>query len=141
VREVIGNEGALLVGVDLKKSPALLHAAYNDAAGVTAAFNLNLLTRMNRELDADFDIAAFRHHAFFDPLAGRVEMHLLSLKAQSAHIGEFTFNFRADETIHTEISCKYSTEEFHEIAAEVGFAPLKVWVDDARLFSVHLLSA
>ena len=140
VREVIGRDGAFLVGVDLKKSPALLHAAYNDAAGVTAAFNLNLLSRMNRELGADFDIAAFRHHAFFAPVAGRVEMHLLSLKPQFAHIGELAVEFRAGETIHTEISRKYGDEEFHELAAEVGFVPLKVWIDDAQLFSLHLLS-
>ena len=137
---LIGGDGAFLVGVDLKKSPALLHAAYNDAAGVTAAFNLNLLSRMNRELGADFDIVAFRHHAFFAPVAGRVEMHLLSLKPQFAHIGELAVEFRAGETIHTEISRKYGDEEFHELAAEVGFVLLKVWIDDAQLFSLHLLS-
>lgn len=137
---VAGPGGAMLVGVDLKKDPARLHAAYNDAQGVTAAFNLNLLTRINRELGGNFDVGAFEHHAFYDADEGRIEMHLRSLREQSVSVAGQTFHFRAGETIHTENSCKYSVAEFQQLAREAGFAAAHCWTDAAQLFSVHYLS-
>lgn len=133
--------GAMLIGVDLKKSEAMLHAAYNDALGVTAAFNLNLLARINRELGANFDLPAFRHRAFYNRDAGRIEMHLASLKDQQVALGGRTFSFRRDETIHTENSYKYSVEEFETLAGEAGFEPARCWIDPQHLFSVHYLLA
>jgi dimethylhistidine N-methyltransferase len=133
--------GAMLVGVDLKKAEALLNAAYNDAQGVTAAFNLNVLARINRELGADFDLSAFRHHAFYNDGAGRIEMHLVSRKDQHVALGGRVLQFRADETIHTENSYKYSVAEFEELARGAGFAPEHCWVDPQRLFAIHYLVA
>jgi dimethylhistidine N-methyltransferase len=138
IADLCGAGGALLIGVDLKKDPAILDAAYNDAAGVTAAFNLNLLARMNRELEADFDPSAFRHRAFYDPNRGRVEMHLVSLRHQWVRVGGVLVPFAAGETIHTENSHKYTVEEFGRLADRVGFRPVKVWTDPDRLFSVQL---
>jgi dimethylhistidine N-methyltransferase len=132
--------GAMLVGVDLKKDAARLNAAYNDARGVTAEFNLNLLARINRELQADFDLAAFRHHAFYNGALGRVEMHLVSLKAQRVSMGGATFAFRGGETIHTENSYKYSVDEFHALARSAGFEPGRCWTDGERQFAVHHLT-
>jgi dimethylhistidine N-methyltransferase len=140
-RSLAGAQGAMLVGVDLKKDPGLLHAAYNDAQGVTAAFNLNLLRRINRELAADFDLAAFRHVAFYDAAAGRIEMHLESLQVQTVTVGGHSFAFDAGERLHTENSCKYSVGEFRRLAQAAGFRPERVWVDADRLFAVHLLRA
>jgi dimethylhistidine N-methyltransferase len=140
MREMLGG-GGLLVGVDLVKDPALLHAAYNDAAGVTAAFNKNLLARANRELDADFDLDAFAHYAPYNPKAQRIEMYLVSLKRQSARLPDGMVEFSAGETIHTEDSHKYSIETFREIAARAGFSPRAVWTDENRLFSLHWLEA
>jgi len=137
--DIAGAGGAMLVGVDLKKDPALLQAAYNDAQGVTAAFNLNLLARINRELDGDFDLNAFEHHAYYDADEGRIEMHLRSLCEQSVTVAGNTFHFHQGETIHTENSCKYSVEEFQQLARDAGFAAARVWVDAARLFSIHYL--
>jgi len=140
-RAQVGARGAMLVGVDLKKDPNLLHAAYNDARGVTAAFNLNLLARINRELAGDFDLRRFRHYAFFNASLGRIEMHLVSLSRQSARAGQQRFEFEAGETIHTENSYKYSVEEFRAIAEEAGFEGRKVWLDRRGLFSLHGLTA
>ena len=137
VRRMAGAGGALLIGVDLKKDKATLEAAYDDAAGVTAKFNLNLLERMNRELGADFKPERFRHKAFYDPIRGWVEMHLESRYAQVAHVGGRRFDFAVGETIHTEISCKYSVAEFQELARKAGFSAQKVWTDPRQLFSVH----
>lgn len=134
-----GTGGAMLVGVDLKKDPEKLHAAYNDAQGVTAAFNLNLLVRINRELNGNFDLAAFEHHAYYDDAAGRIEMHLRSLRDQEVRVGPRTFSFAKGETIHTENSCKYTVEEFQHLAREAGFTPAKTWCDGAGLFSIHFL--
>lgn len=136
---LVGPGGAMLVGVDLKKDPALLHAAYNDSQGVTAAFNLNLLARMNRELGANFEPAAFRHYAFYNTLESRVEMHLVSLKTQRVDLPGLKLVFREGETIHTENSYKYTVEEFQRLASEAGFAPAQVWMDAERQFSVHYL--
>lgn len=140
-QQLVGSGGAMLVGVDLKKAPALLHAAYNDAQGVTAQFNLNLLIRINRELGGNFDPAMFRHHAFYSEPMGRIEMHLVSAKDQTIRIDGRRFEFRSGETIHTENSCKYGVEEFQALVQRTGFTPVHVWVDERRLFSVHLLQA
>jgi L-histidine Nalpha-methyltransferase len=141
VSRLVQPDGGLLIGVDLKKDPLLLHAAYNDAQGVTAAFNLNLLARMNRELEADFDLAAFQHRAFYDERLGRIEMHLKSLRAQDVTVAGQQFRFRPGESIHTENSYKYGLEDFQSLAARAGFRPIKAWTDPARLFSVHYLES
>lgn len=129
--------GGLLIGVDLKKPAPLLHAAYNDAQGVTAAFNLNLLSRINRELGADFDLAAFEHWAFYDEDVGRIEMHLRACRAQQVILANQIFSFAEGETIHTENSCKYAIDEFITLASSAGWQPVRVWTDQAQLFSVH----
>jgi dimethylhistidine N-methyltransferase len=140
VRRVCGRGGSLLIGVDLKKDPSLLNAAYNDAAGVTAAFNLNLLTRINRELGANFDTSAFEHHAFFNAAAGRVEMHLVSRRRQRVELGDgASISFEPGETIHTENCYKYTLASFRALAAEAGYRPEQVWTDEAGWFSVHYL--
>jgi L-histidine Nalpha-methyltransferase len=139
-RRVVGADGAMLVGVDLKKDARLLHAAYNDAAGITASFTLNLLTRINRELDGDFDLAKFMHDASYNPVEGKVEIFIRSLAEQVVTIAGERFRFRRGEGIHTEDSCKYSVPEFQSLAARAGFAPSRVWTDAAQLFSIHLLA-
>jgi len=136
----LGRGGAALIGVDLKKDPARLNAAYNDAQGITARFNLNLLERLNRELGAGFDLSAFRHRAFFDEASGRVEMHLESLCAQTVALGAQQFSFAAGETIRTEISCKYSIVEFQQRARDAGYTPVQCWTDKDALFAVHYLT-
>ena len=127
----------MLIGVDLKKETDILEAAYNDRAGVTAAFNLNLFERVNRELDGDIDIDRFEHLAFYSSLEGRVEIYIRSLADQTARIAEKRFRFAKDERIHTEYSYKYSVEEFRALAARAGFRPVDTWIDPAQLFSVH----
>ena len=139
-RELAGPGGGLLIGVDLKKDTARLNAAYNDARGITAEFNLNLLARINRELGAAFDLAAFRHFAFYNEALGRIEMHLVSARAQSVTIGGGVFRFRADETIHTENSYKYSIPEFQELGRGADLVPVECWTDADRLFAVHYLA-
>jgi L-histidine Nalpha-methyltransferase len=129
----------LVVGIDLVKDEATLNRAYNDAEGVTAKFNLNLLARINRELDADFDLAAFQHRAFFNRAFSRIEMHLLSTKRQQVHINGVTIDFRAGETIHTENSYKYTIESFRALARGSGWSPIEVFTDG--MFSVHALRA
>jgi dimethylhistidine N-methyltransferase len=137
----VGPGGSLLIGVDLKKDSESLHAAYNDSLGVTAAFNKNLLRRMNVELGADFDLASFRHQAFYNSEAGRIEMHLESLKDQRVRVNGTFIAFRGGETIHTENSYKFHVEEFQGLAAAAGFRPVRVWTDRQRLFSVQYLTA
>jgi uncharacterized SAM-dependent methyltransferase len=126
----------MLVGVDLKKDANLLHAAYNDARGVTAAFNLNVLARANRELGADFDLRRFGHYAFYNPALGRIEMHLVSLARQSVAVGEHRFTLERGETIHTENSYKYTVPEFAALAREAGFRAERVWHDGRQRFAV-----
>jgi dimethylhistidine N-methyltransferase len=133
--------GGLLIGADLIKDPAMLHAAYNDASGITAAFNKNLLTRANRELDAEFDLDAFSHYAFYNPSTARVEMYLLSAAQQRVRIADTFVDFAEGEAIHTEDSHKYTIESFRTLAWEAGFVPRQVWCDEHRLFSVHWLEA
>ena len=137
--QVLGDGAMLIVGVDLDKDPRILHAAYNDAAGVTAEFNVNLLRRINRELGADFDLGRFEHRAFYDHAQKRIEMHLVSLGRQRVRIGTTVVEFEAGETIHTENSYKYSVEGFQALARAAGWRPVTVWTDDARLFAVHTL--
>lgn len=141
VREFVGAEGGLLIGVDMKKDKQRLEAAYNDCAGVTAAFNLNLLHRINRELGADFDVSKFRHHAFYNEALGRIEMHLLSLSAQQVNIDGRLISFREGESIHTENSYKYSPDEFAALAESAGFRITQTWQDEQQLFGVFYLRA
>ncbi len=139
LRPLLGPDGALLIGVDLKKDPAVLHAAYNDVTGVTAMFNLNLLVRLRRELNAEFDLAAFAHDAFYNEAAGRIEMHLVSRKAQRVRVDGRYFIFARDESIHTENSYKYTVTEFHALACAAGYAIERTWTDPNEMFSVHYL--
>ena len=128
-----------LIGVDLKKSTDVLERAYNDAAGVTAAFNLNMLTHLNQMLDGTFDITRFEHHAFYNEEKGRIEMHLRSQLDQLVQVGDVTVPFKQGETIHTENSYKYSKEEFETLARQSGFHPVNCWIDADERFSVHYL--
>jgi dimethylhistidine N-methyltransferase len=133
--------GALLIGADLVKDPERLHAAYNDAADVTALFNKNVLARANRELGANFDLDAFAHYAPYNPLAQRVEMYLVSLARQRVRVLGRTFEFEQGEAIHTEDSHKYTVSGFRSLAREAGFEPTAVWTDADNLFSLHWLEA
>lgn len=137
VGRTLGPDSILIVGVDLIKASEILHAAYNDAAGVTAKFNLNLLARINRELGADFNLKQFEHHAFYNRERNRIEMHLASLKRQKVKVCGETIDFRVGETIHTENSYKYSVESFGALARGNGWTPLAVWKDPENLFSVQ----
>ncbi len=137
---LVGSGGGMLIGIDMKKDPQILHAAYNDAKGVTAAFNLNLLVRMNRDLSANFDLSSFSHYAFYSPQGSRIEMHLVSLKNQVVSVAKQEFDFSKGESIHTENSYKFNLEEFQELAEEGGFNLVKVWSDDNQFFSICYLS-
>lgn len=137
--ETLGAGGALLIGADLHKDPAILEAAYDDGQGVTAQFNLNLLNRINRELDADFDLDRFEHRALYDAEAHRIEMHLVSGERQQVRIGEASFGFETGESIHTENSHKFTIDGFRELARSAGFEPGAVWTDADALFSLHWL--
>ncbi|MCJ2137213.1 L-histidine N(alpha)-methyltransferase [Methylobacterium sp. J-026] len=136
---ILGAGAHMIVGVDLVKDTATLESAYDDAEGVTAAFNLNLLTRINRELAGRFDLDAFAHRAVFNPQASRIEMHLVARNAQDVAVGSDTFAFAAGETIHTESSYKYTRETFRALAERAGWTWIKVWTDPQNLFSVHAL--
>ena len=131
----------LIIGVDLVKDPAILNAAYNDAAGVTAAFNLNLLERINRELDGEFKLEKFCHRAFYNREKQRVEMHLVSLARQKVRVMGKLIDFRRGETIHTENSYKYTVELFRSHARSAGWTPAAFWLDEQKYFSVHALVA
>jgi dimethylhistidine N-methyltransferase len=137
--ELLGEGGALLIGADLWKDRTVLEAAYDDAQGVTADFNLNLLRRINRELDGNFDLDGFRHEARCVDETQRVEMHLVSEKDQQAVVAGNRFSFARGETIHTECSHKYTVEGFQALAEEGGFAPRQAWLDRDRRFSLHFL--
>jgi L-histidine Nalpha-methyltransferase len=138
--QLAGTNGAMLIGVDSKKSPAVLNAAYNDAAGYTAAFNLNLLARMQRELGAQLDLDGFAHYAYYNAALGRIEMHLVSLKKQIIDLKNEAFQLDEGETIHTENSYKYTVQEFQQLARAAGWRPKMLWSDRAGLFNVHYLS-
>jgi len=137
VARILGSKSVLIIGVDLIKDGEVLNAAYNDAADVTAAFNLNLLTRINRELGGNFDLAAFEHHAFYNRERNRIEMHLASLKRQKVKVLGETIEFRAGETIHTENSYKYSVDSLRALARGVGWLPDGVWTDKQGYFSIQ----
>jgi dimethylhistidine N-methyltransferase len=134
---ILGPGGEILIGVDLKKDPKILNAAYNDRGGVTAQFNLNLFERINRELDGDLDINRFEHVAFYNEIEGRVEIYIRSLANQEAWIAGKPVLFAERELIHTEYSYKYSVLEFRALAARAGFRPVDTWTDPEELFSVH----
>lgn len=140
-RAALAPGGRLIVGVDLKKDARKLVLAYNDAAGVTAAFNLNLLARINRELGGTFDLGAFRHEAIYNPREGRIEMHIESARDQDVRVLGLRVRFRAGERIHTENSYKYSIGQFQELARAAAWLPQRVWTDKDDLFSVHELVA
>jgi dimethylhistidine N-methyltransferase len=139
LHEVIGDDGAVLIGVDAHKDTATLNAAYNDSAGVTAQFNLNALARLNAMLGSDFDLQRFRHHAFYNEALRRIEMHLVSEVRQSVTVAGHAIDFDAGETIHTENSYKYSLEDFQQLAGRAGFGVEESWYDEAQLFGVHFL--
>jgi dimethylhistidine N-methyltransferase len=135
-----GRAGGLLIGVDLKKDSATLERAYNDSLGITAAFNLNLLERLNRELGANFEIPWFQHTAFYNSKKGRIEMHLTSLRSQAVRIGDVLISFKPGESILTEVSYKYSVPEFVELASMGGCSVSGLWTDESKLFSVYYLT-
>ena len=141
IANVCRGGGGLLIGVDLKKDRQVLEAAYNDRAGVTSQFNLNLLERVNRELGADFDLDQWRHRAIYNSNAGRIEMHLISEIDQFVHLDEHKFHFRRGDKIITEFSYKYAPEEFAALAGKAGFAFGRMWTDDARLFGLFYFTA
>ena len=140
LRQLCAPGGAVLIGADLRKDRKVLEAAYDDAAGVTAEFNLNLLLRVNRELGADFDLGCFRHLAVWDEGRGRVEMHLVSTAAQTVRIDGESFSFASGEVIHSESSYKYDLEGFAGLAGAAGLAVARVWLDERRWFSVQYLT-
>ena len=136
----LGPDAAMLVGVDLRKDPGVLHAAYDDSQGVTAAFTQNLLARANRELGSDFDLSGFRHEARYDQGKGRIEIHLRSLKDQAVSLGGRSFAFTQGERVHVEHSYKYGVEQFQDLARQAGFRHEAAFTDPAGLFSVHYLT-
>jgi dimethylhistidine N-methyltransferase len=138
-RGLVGTSGAMVLGADLKKDPRRLYDAYNDSAGVTAQFTLNLLRRMNRELDANFDLAAFEHEAFYNPVEGRIEIYFRSLKPQTVTVAGRSFAFAEGERVHTEYSYKYDNAGLARLAASAGFSIARTWTDPARLFAVAYL--
>jgi L-histidine Nalpha-methyltransferase len=138
-RQTLGMRSSFLVGVDLRKDSAVLLPAYDDAAGVTGAFNLNLLARLNREAGADFDLRAFAHRAVWNDAESRIEMHLVSQRDQSVRVDGHTIHFTRGETIHTENSYKYMPEKFAELASSAGWQTTRLWTDQAQLFLLHLL--
>jgi len=131
----------MLIGVDRRKDKKTLDAAYNDAAGVTEAFILNLLLRMNRELEADFDLDRFRYVGFYNEEMGRIEIYIESLQDQTVNVAGEKFRFRTGERLHSEYSCKYDIEDFQTLAKSAGFLPQAWWSDEKQLFSIHYLSA
>lgn len=140
ISATIGRQGALIIGIDVKKDKSILDAAYNDKQGVTAAFNLNLLERINRELRANFKPERFAHKAFFNEAAGRIEMHLVSECDQRVQVDGHVFEFSTGDSIHTEYSYKYTPHEFHQLASRAGFRSARYWLDSRALFSVHYLT-
>jgi len=141
VAGVVGSGGGLIVGMDLRKDPAILEAAYDDAAGVTARFNLNLLARINRELGANFRLERFRHLAWYNVGQGRIEIYIVSRVEQTVTIAGETIRFRAGEKIHTEYSHKYDLDQVREMAASAGLTVRRVWTDPKRYFSVQYMTA
>ncbi len=141
VAQLVGPGGGLLLGIDLRKDITVLEKAYNDNAGITAAFNRNILLRINRECGGEFDAAAFRHIAFYNEERSRIEMHLVSVVEQRVQVGEAAFEFRAGESIHTENSYKYDVAEFAAKAATCGLRLDATWTDARKYFAVLYLTA
>ncbi|MGE3182613.1 MAG: L-histidine N(alpha)-methyltransferase [Phycisphaerae bacterium] len=139
MRGLCGDDGCLLIGVDLKKDPHRLHAAYNDSEGWSAAFGLNLLERLNRDFGANFQIENFRYYAHYNPSEGRVDMHVVSLADQRVRVGDRHFDFANGESLLTEFAYKFTLAEFAENAQDAGFNVNSVWLDEKRMFSVQLL--
>ena len=139
MHQLIGENGAMIIGVDLLKEQTILESAYDDAEGVTAAFNKNLLSRINHELNADFNLNLFEHEAFLNHQKSRIEMHLVSTKNQTVNINGEKFIFSANETIHTENSHKYSIESFLKLASQAKLKKVKTWSDENNYFSIHYL--
>ena len=140
-REILGKGAQMIIGVDLEKDERVLYDAYNDAAGVTARFNLNVLVRINRELGGNFDLSAFTHRAIYNRERHRIEMYLISKRPQTVRMLGTSISFRAGESIHTENSYKYSLERFAALARGSGWTPRASWTDAAGMFSVHALVA
>ena len=140
-RDILGHGAQMVIGVDLEKDERVLYDAYNDAAGVTARFNLNVMVRINRELGGNFDISAFTHRSIYNRERHRIEMHLISRKAQTVRVLGRSFSFRPGESIHTENSYKYSLDRFTALARGSGWTVRQSWTDEARMFSVHALVA
>jgi dimethylhistidine N-methyltransferase len=140
-RDILGKDALMIIGVDLEKNERVLYDAYNDAAGVTAKFNLNVLVRINRELGGNFDVSAFMHRSVYNRERHRIEMHLISKKAQTVRILGRNFTFRPGESIHTESSYKYSLDRFAALARASGWSVRDTWTDREQMFSVHALAA
>lgn len=138
-RTTLGKNSLLLIGVDSKKDPLILHHAYNDYQGITAEFNRNILVRINREIGADFDVESFHHYAFYNAPKGRVEMHLVSGKDQKVTVAGIPFRFMEGETIHTENSHKYTTAEFRSLSEKAGWSLINTWHDEKERFRIHLM--
>ncbi|OOG40846.1 L-histidine N(alpha)-methyltransferase [Rhodanobacter sp. C05] len=139
MRNEMGDAGGILIGVDLKKDPALIEAAYNDRARVTAAFTLNMLTRLNREIGSNFELSGFAHRAHYNPMAGRIETYIVSRREQQVKVGRVNVSFREDEAMQVEYSCKYSLADFAALAARAGLAVQQVWTDPEKMFSLQYL--
>ncbi len=139
IAKTLGAQGSLIIGVDLKKDPNLVHAAYDDGQGITAAFTLNLITRINRELNGEIDQSGFKHEAVYNEQKGRIEICLRSLRDQTLTIGPHQFAVHKDEPIHTEKSYKFTIDQFQQLARSTGFRPRKSWTDKNQLFSIHWL--
>jgi dimethylhistidine N-methyltransferase len=140
-RQILGKGAQMIIGVDLEKDERVLYDAYNDTAGVTARFNLNVLVRINRELGGNFDLSSFTHRAIYNRERHRIEMHLISKKPQTVRLLGTSLAFRAGESIHTENSYKYSIDRFTALARGSGWTPRESWTDQAGMFSVHALAA
>lgn len=140
MRSEMGDNGGILVGADIKKDRAAMEAAYNDRAGITSAFTLNMLTRLNRELGCNFELHAFRHRARYNAMAGRIETHIISTREQQIRVGRQDVTFHEDEAMLVEYSCKYSLEDFAQLAATAGLAVQHVWLDPDGMFSLQYLT-
>ncbi|HEY2624067.1 MAG TPA: L-histidine N(alpha)-methyltransferase [Dyella sp.] len=139
MRGEMGDGGGILIGADLKKDTATIEAAYNDRAGVTAEFTLNMLVRLNREVGTDFDVAAFRHRAHYNAMAGRIETFIVSAREQKVRVGRQQVTFKQDEAMQVEYSCKYSPTDFAHLADKAGLEVAQTWNDPLNMFSVHYL--
>jgi dimethylhistidine N-methyltransferase len=139
MRNEMGDAGGILIGADLKKDTATIEAAYNDKAGVTAEFTLNMLVRLNREIGSDFDLASFRHRAHYNAMAGRIETFLVSARDQKVRVGKQLVSFAPEEAMQVEYSCKYSHEDFAALAAKAGLEVAHAWTDPQEMFAVYYL--